>query len=230
VSGSFVSPELRAKVRGLAEPIGLAFARVGLSPNALTVIGFLIACAGAVAAVVQAWLLAGVLVIVGGLFDMFDGMVARATGKVSKAGAFLDSVFDRWGEGVVYVGIIVGDGLARADLVAFAAAVAMSSAFMVSYTRARAESLGFAPPSGMGAVGLAPREVRLVILTLGLVLADVLGGVGVAECGGSLLCLGPDALGGTAILLVSLALIALLATITTVQRIVVTLRQASHAE
>jgi phosphatidylglycerophosphate synthase len=227
VSGSFVSPELRARVRGLAEPIGLALARVGFSPNGLTVIGFLIACLAAVAAGAQAWLLAGLLVIFGGVFDLFDGMVARATGRVSKAGAFLDSTFDRWGEGAVYIGIVAGCMFSGVDLGAILAAAAMSSAFMVSYTRARAESLGFAPPSGMAAVGLAPREVRLVILTLGLVLAGAFGGVGVGECGGSLLCLGPETLGGTPVLLIALAVIALLATITTIQRIVVTLRQAS---
>lgn len=205
MSGSFVSPELRAKVRGLAEPIGLAFARVGLSPNALTVIGFLIACVAAVAAGAQLWFLAGFLVIFGGIFDMFDGMVARATGKVSKAGAFLDSVFDRWGEGVVYIGIVAGCLFAGFDLGAVLAAAAMSSAFMVSYTRARAESLGFAPGKGMANVGLAPREVRLVVLTIGVMLAGV----------------------SLTILAFALGAIALLASITTIQRIVVTLRQAS---
>ena len=90
VSGSVVSPELRAKVRGLAEPVGRGLARLGISPHALTVIGFLIACVAAVAAGAQAWLLAGFLVIFGGVFDMFDGLVARATGTTSKAGAFLE--------------------------------------------------------------------------------------------------------------------------------------------
>ncbi len=232
MSGSFISPELRAKVRGLAEPVGLAIARTGLSPNALTVIGFVIACVAAVAAATGAWLPAGLLVIFGGIFDMFDGMVARATGRVSRAGAFLDSVFDRWGEGVVYAGILLGCMVERFDLGILLAAVAMSSAFMVSYTRARAESLGFAPPSGMAAVGLAPREVRLVILTLGLILT------GLAGTANPLLRLETfDLPAGIAIakpwagqiwLFWSLAAIAVLATITTIQRIVVTLRQASR--
>ncbi len=206
MSGSFVSPELRSRIRGLAEPVGRGLARLGLSPNALTVIGFLIACAAAVAAGAQAWPLAGFLIIFGGIFDMFDGLVARATGKASKAGAFLDSTFDRWGEGVVYIGIVAGCLFADFDLGAILAAAAMSAAFMVSYTRARAESLGFAPGKGMANVGLAPREVRLVILT-----------VGVALAGASL-----------TILAFSLGLIAILATITTIQRIVVTLGQASR--
>ena len=205
MSGSFVSPELRTRVRALAEPIGRGLARLGLSPNALTVIGFLIACVAALAAGAQWWLLAGFLVIFGGIFDMFDGMVARATGKVSKAGAFMDSTFDRWGEGVVYVGITAGCLFAGYDLGAILAAGAMTSAFMVSYARARSESLGFAPGKGMANVGLAPREVRLVILAAGVALAGV----------------------NLAILGFTLGLIVVLASITTIQRIVVTLRQAS---
>ncbi len=210
MSGSFVSPELRSRVRGLAEPVGRGLARLGLSPNALTLIGFGIACVAAVAAGAQAWLVAGLLVIFGGIFDMFDGLVARATGKVSKAGAFMDSTFDRWGEAVVYVGIVVGAINAGFDLVAVLAAAAMAAAFMVSYTRARAESLGFAPGKGMANVGFAPREVRLVGLTAGLLIAGTAG------------TQTPQVLEAT------LALLALLATITTVQRIVVTLNQASR--
>jgi CDP-diacylglycerol---glycerol-3-phosphate 3-phosphatidyltransferase len=227
VSGSFVSPELRARVRGLAEPVGRLFVRLGLSPNAITVIGFLIACVAAIAAGAQAWLLAGLLVMFGGVFDMFDGMVARATGKVSKAGAFMDSTFDRWGEGVVYVGIVWGAMQMGLERPVILAAAAMVSAFMVSYTRARAESLGFAPGKGMANVGLAPREVRLVILTLGLVLAGILPGFP-ADTG--------QGAGGAAYPLNALALeaalglIVILATITTIQRILVTLRQASLAE
>ncbi len=223
MSGSFVSPELRARVRGLAEPVGRLLARTGLSPNALTVIGFLIACVAAVAAGAQAWLAAGLLVIFGGVFDMFDGMVARATGKASKAGAFLDSTFDRWGEGVVYIGIVWGGlemGLFRPVVLA---ALARSAAFMVSYTRARAESHGFAPGKGMANVGLAPREVRLVILTLGLVLAGVLPGLPADTSAPGAMAYPPNALALEA----ALGLIAVLATITTLQRIVVTLRQAS---
>jgi phosphatidylglycerophosphate synthase len=210
VSGTLISPELRARVKGLMTPIAIGLGRLGLSPNALTVIGFLIACVAAIAAGLQAWLAAGFLVIFGGVFDLFDGALARATNRVSKAGAFLDSTFDRWGEGVVYIGVVAGCLSAGFDLGAILAAAAMSTAFMVSYTRARAESLGFAPPAGMAAVGLAPREVRIVVLTLGLLLAGLLG--------------------GTVVLGAALGLITVLATITTIQRIVATLRQAAASE
>ena len=76
----------------------------------------------------------------------------------------MDSVFDRAGEGVVYVGIAAGCVAAGFDAGAILAAAAMAAAFMVSYVRAKSESLGFTPGSGMAAVGLAPREVRIVLL------------------------------------------------------------------
>jgi CDP-diacylglycerol--glycerol-3-phosphate 3-phosphatidyltransferase len=214
-------------------PIAVGLGRLGLSPNALTVIGFLIAVVAAFAAAAQLWLLAGLLVIFGGVFDLFDGALARATGKVSKLGAFMDSTFDRWGEGVVYIGIVIGCLGSGFDLGAVLATVAMSSAFMVSYIRAKSESLGFVPGSGMANVGLAPREVRLVILTAGLVLA------GISGTANPLLVLTTTTLpGGVEVrlpwegeiwLLWSLLLIAVLATITTIQRIVATVGQAGKA-
>jgi len=226
VSGSLVSPELRARVRGMMTPIAVGFGRLGLTPNALTLIGFGIACVAAVAAGMQAWIVAGVLVVVGGVFDLFDGALARATGKASKLGAFMDSTFDRWGEGIVYLGILWGTlelGLWRPVILTGAAMVA---AFMVSYTRAKAESLGFTPGTGMANVGLAPREVRIVILTIGLIVAGLLPGFPEDT----------DAPGGLAYPLNALALeaalglIALLATITVIQRVVATINQASKQD
>ena len=226
MSGAIVSPELRAKIRGMVTPIALGLARIGLTPNALTLIGFLIACIAAVAAGAQAWLLAGFLVIFGGVFDLFDGAVARATGKVSKLGAFLDSTFDRWGEGVVFVGIAWGAlemGLARPVILA---TVAMVSAFMVSYTRAKAENMGFSSGSGMAAVGVAPREVRIVILAIGLIAAGLLPGLPADTSPPGAMAYPLNALA----LEVSLGLIALLATVTTIQRILHTVRQAADQQ
>ena len=225
MSGSFVSPDLRSRVRGLMTPIAVAFGRAGLTPNALTIIGFLIAVVAAIAAAAQAWLIAGILVIGGGVFDLFDGALARATGQVSRVGAFMDSTFDRWGEVVVYVGIVwgaVGMGLWRPVVLA---AAAMGSAFMVSYTRAKAESLGFTSGTGMANIGLAPREIRIVILTIGLIAAGLLPGLPAATGAGS------TAYPVNALALeLALGLIAVLATITTIQRIVHTINQAAHQE
>jgi phosphatidylglycerophosphate synthase len=224
VSGSIVTPGLRARVRALAEPIARAFARLGLSPNQLTVIGFGIAILGGIAAASQAWLLAGMLVIFGGVFDLFDGALARFTGKGSKLGAFYDSVFDRWGEGVVYVGIAwgcVGAGFGDGAVLATAA---LASAVMVSYARARSESLGFTPGSGMANVGLAPREIRLAILTIGLLWTGLAGGAtaALATCANGVKCYDTSVVsgtGGNTALVATLGLITILATITTIQRI-----------
>jgi len=223
VSGSLVSPALRTRVRGLAEPIARAFGHLGLTPNHLTLIGFGIAIVAASAAASQAWLIAGILVIVGGGFDMLDGALARATGRASRFGAFVDSVFDRWGESVIYVGIAWGCLSGGFGEGAIVAAAALASAVMVSYTRAKSEGLGFTPGTGMANVGLAPREVRIVILAVGLVAAGLGGGVAPVEvivCGANVGSCPPEQphFGATAMGL-TLGLIAILATITTIQRI-----------
>jgi phosphatidylglycerophosphate synthase len=225
VIGSIVSPELRQRVRGLATPIAVAFGRVGLTPNHLTLIGFAIAVVAAVAADQQAWIAAAVLLIVGGVFDLFDGALARATGKASRVGAFMDSVFDRAGEAAVYVGIVAGCLAANFRAGELLAAMAMAAAFMVSYVRAKSESLGFTPGSRMAAVGVAPREVRIVILTVGLLLAGALGGVVVVD-DPSLPGVSDAWTGGRPVLAAALGLITILAFITTVQRIVHVTRQS----
>jgi phosphatidylglycerophosphate synthase len=231
VTGSVITPELRARVRGLAIPVALAFGRLGLTPNSLTLIGFGIAVAAGVAASQQAWIVAGLLVIIGGIFDLFDGALARATNRVSRLGAFLDSVFDRAGEAVLYLGIAIGCLAAGFDRGAILAATAMGSSFMVSYTRAKSESLGFTPGTGMANVGVAPREVRLVLLTLGLLLTGALGGIVVPFFGADFYgSTDANAWAGRPFLAASLGVIAILATITTIQRILHVVRQPSTEE
>ncbi len=217
--GSFVSLGARSGIRAKIEPLALAMSRAGLTPNMLTLIGFGIASAGGLLAGFEWWLLAGIVATVGAGFDMFDGAVARATGQVSKLGAFMDSTFDRWGEGVVYVGIVIGSTRAGFDVGAWLAAAALVSAFMVSYTRAKSESLGFSSGTGMAAIGFAPREVRTVILGVALAGAGLFGGV-TAELSDT----------GTLILAAGLGLIAVLATVTIIQRIRFVTRQGSEPE
>jgi CDP-diacylglycerol---glycerol-3-phosphate 3-phosphatidyltransferase len=225
VTGSLVSAGTRDRVRGLATPVATALGKLGLTPNALTLIGFLGTCIAAWAAASQLWLLAGVLVLAFGIFDLFDGTLARATGKATKLGAFLDSTFDRAGEAIVYLGIAAGLVATSFDIGAMLAAAAMAAAFMVSYARAKAESLGFSPGSGLASVGLAPREVRIVILTVGLLAAGLVPVVPVvcvsAPC--------DQPIGWNLILLAgALAAIAALAAITTVQRILHVRSQAGE--
>ncbi len=224
---SLVATGPRARVRQGVQPIARGLGRIGLTPNALTLIGFAIAVVAAYFAATQAWLYAGVLVIFGAVFDLFDGALARATNQTTRLGAFLDSTFDRWGEGVVYVGLSVG--LLDAGYLhgPWIAAAAMASAFMVSYVRAKSESLGFTPGTGMANIGLAPREIRVVILTIGLIGAGLLSqGVGdpYSGAGGGLIPL------WWVVLVASLAVITVLATITTIQRIFHVYREARKQE
>ena len=167
-----ISNRSRDAIKAVFEPIALAMGRVGLTPDALTLIGFAITTTGAILVALQHWTIGGIVVFIGGAFDMFDGTLARATGRVSRWGAFLDSVFDRGGEAIVYIGIVFGAAVDEHTRVPILATSAMAAAFMVSYVRARAAGLGFSPGKGMAAVGLMPREIRLVILSLGLIFAD----------------------------------------------------------
>ena len=199
---SLVSNEARDRLRGVARPIALGLGRLGLTPNALTVIGFLGTCVAAVAAVAQWWLAAGVLVIVFGMFDMFDGALARATGKTSQFGAFLDSTLDRTGESLVLAGVAVGCAAANFPIGVGLAGAAAAFASSVTYTRAKAESLGL-----KGDVGVAPRPERLVILTGGLVLAGLLGGVGPYPVPAGQVRIDDPLLHGSVVLLIALALI-----------------------
>ena len=216
MSGSLVSPETRARVRGLMTPIAVFLGRLGLSPNALTLIGFLIACVAAIAAGFQSWIVAGLLVVFGGVFDLFDGALARATGTASRLGAFLDSTFDRAGEVILYLGIVLGTLDLGLQLPVVLAASALGAATLVSYVRAKSEGLGFTPGSGMASIGLAPREVRIAILGLGLVIAGLLPGLPTDTdgAGGAAYPLSAVALN------LSLGLITILATITVIQRVV----------
>ena len=180
-----ISNESRSRIKQVFEPIALGMGRLGLTPDALTLIGFAISVLGAVLLAANLWLVGGIVVFLGGAFDMFDGTLARATNQVSKLGAFMDSVFDRWGEAIVYLGIVTGAVLSiphggdvavvGPDLVAILGAAAMGAAFMVSYARAKSEGLGFTEGTGMAAVGIMPREVRLVVLSLGLVITGITG-------------------------------------------------------
>jgi CDP-diacylglycerol--glycerol-3-phosphate 3-phosphatidyltransferase len=205
--GSLLSNETRNRFRAIVQPYAAGLARIGLTPNMLTLIGFGIAVGAAILAGLESWFWAGIVSVVAGSFDMLDGAVARATGTTSKFGAFMDSTFDRWGEGVIYVGIVAGAAAAGSQPTALLAALAAVCAFMVSYTRAKAEGLGFS-----GEVGIAPRPERIVILGVGLVAAGLSGGPGASIW-----------------LQLALGAIVVLTTITVIQRILHVRRQAAQA-
>ena len=153
-------------VRDHAHAVASALARLGLTPNQVTVVGMLISF-GAGALIALGQLLPGGLVLaLGGIFDVFDGALARVTGRGSDYGAFVDSTLDRYSEAAVLVGIAVYFA-ARPDgrLGVLFTLVALVGSFLVSYARARAQSLGFTCEGGLFA-----RPERVVVTVAGLVL------------------------------------------------------------
>lgn len=220
-----ISNDSRTRIKKAFEPIALGMGRLGLTPDALTLIGFAITVAGAVLAAGQLWLAAGVVIFLGGAFDMFDGTLARATGRVSNLGAFMDSVLDRAGEVIVYVGLVVGLQELGVQNGTVLAAAAMGSAVLVSYTRSKSEGLGFTSGTGMAAIGIMTREVRLVVLCIGLVLAGLIGAnpdnSSCDTCAGAL-AVPPGAL----VLFLALGIITVGSILTVIQRILHVRQQA----
>jgi CDP-diacylglycerol---glycerol-3-phosphate 3-phosphatidyltransferase len=225
VTGSIVSPAMRDRVRGLATPVAVALGRLGLTPNALTVIGFAGMVGAGVAAAFEAWLLAGLLVLGFGTFDLFDGALARATGRVTRFGSFLDSVLDRTGENLLYAGIAVGAFIAGYGEAVIVTVLAMAFASGVTYARAKAESLGY-----HGEVGIAPRSERLVLVALTLVVTGILGGLGPRGNFPQGVVLDPDEIlkGGSLAFIALMGLNAALCGVTVLQRILHVRSQAKE--
>ena len=141
-----------------------------LTPNAISLTGFVLNVVAAGLITQRLWLLAGIAFIVGSIMDMLDGRYSRMSGKGTPFGAFLDSTLDRIEEGLVLTAVAFYFAEVGGALAVAASVVAVLSSLMVSYTRARAEALGVECK-----VGLATRPVRVVIISVGLVFANGLG-------------------------------------------------------
>lgn len=160
-------------VDGIRSPIVHILAAVGIRPNHLTVLGALIAVGAGYAVSQGALLPAGLIFLAGSLMDGLDGALARHTDSVSRTGAFLDSVLDRVGEAALLIGLSLHFAKEDDALAIVATAAALALSMLVSYARARAESLGL----NRGGFIPAPRPVRVVILSAGLIVAQPLIGV-----------------------------------------------------
>jgi CDP-diacylglycerol--glycerol-3-phosphate 3-phosphatidyltransferase len=160
----------QAWVRGTARTLVTALHLRGVTPNVLTLMGLVITAVAATL-VALGWLLAGGLVLLfAGLFDILDGAVARVSGRVHPYGAFLDSTADRYAELVTYAGLLYHYVSQRGNtLPAMLVVVALGGSLLVSYVRARAQSLGFTADGG-----LLARPERVVITVVGLVISPVL--------------------------------------------------------
>jgi CDP-diacylglycerol--glycerol-3-phosphate 3-phosphatidyltransferase len=168
-----------------------------LTPNAISLTGLALNLLAAALVWRQLFFLGGLAFIIGSIMDTLDGRYSRMSGKGTAFGAFLDSTLDRCEEGIVLTAVAVSFARQHDELAVAAVVVAVLASLMVSYTRARAEALGVECK-----VGIATRAVRVVILSIGLVLAR----------GASL---GPFDL-----LVVAVYVLAILSTITVLQRVV----------
>lgn len=150
----------REGLKPALQNIGKVFAATGLSANFWTAIGLGFAFASAIVYAIHleySFVLGGILLLVSGFFDIVDGQVARITGKTSKKGAFLDSIFDKIAEVAIFLGILIG-GYQQGYLVLLSIGLSL----LVSYTRARAESLGVQ----LQGIGIGERAERLLVIAI----------------------------------------------------------------
>lgn len=151
---------LRDSLKPHLEKIGKGFAKTTLSPNFWTGVGLAFSFAAAIVygiSMEYGLIFGGVLLLISGFFDIVDGQVARVTQKTSKKGAFLDSVFDKIAEVSIFLGILIG-GYAEPYLVF----LAITMSLLVSYARARAESLSIK----LQGIGIGERAERLLVIAI----------------------------------------------------------------
>src|SRR5687768_5418141 len=154
---------LRNFVYGIINPLTDWLVRRRVHPNLLTTIGFLVTMSSALFYHQHHVRTAGAMILLGGVFDILDGRVARLSGLGSKFGAFYDSTLDRISEIAVYFGLLSLYNDYRLDTgdvgMIYLIMLAMAGSLMISYTRARAESLGLDAE-----VGLMARAERVVLI------------------------------------------------------------------
>ena len=173
--------------------------KLPITPNQVTVAGMLFTVAAGALVASGHLFIAGLVLAFAGTFDVLDGALARATNRTYPYGAFFDSTLDRYSEGAVYIGIafyFLGAGGPLLKWQVLGTLVALAGSFLVSYVRARAQSLGFKCEGG-----IFPRPERVFVTVLGLLL-------------------------GGAVLTVVIWILAVLTNFTVVQRILEVWRQA----
>ncbi|MEI7618249.1 MAG: CDP-alcohol phosphatidyltransferase family protein [Actinomycetota bacterium] len=161
--------KLRAPVDKAVRPIGALLRRTGLSPDHLTILGVLVAI-GAGFAIGSGHLLLGfALVILAALPDLFDGALAKASNQVSQRGAFFDSVIDRVTDAILFSGVAYFYAAGKHPLNSMLPFGIMAISAVISYERAKAESLGLEAKGG-----IMERAERIILLLLGLLITPLL--------------------------------------------------------
>lgn len=151
------------------DPIGVLLSRIGVTANALTATGIVIAGIGSVFIGQGRLFLGFIFLILTGLPDALDGAVAKASGTSSVRGAFLDSVSDRVTDILLFCGIAWYLASNESGRIMMLPVAVMGAAMLISYQRAKAESLGFDAKGG-----IMERAERFIVLALGLLISDIL--------------------------------------------------------
>jgi phosphatidylglycerophosphate synthase len=160
--------KLKKKVQQLMSSEAKIAHRIGLTPNIVTIIGFLLSVSAALAyaftsAQEPIWLIVAVILLMAsGFSDTLDGVLARTYNQASPFGGFLDSLLDRYADAFVLAGITISGAstIISTQFTLIAGLAAIASSFMVSYSRARAEAAGIK----MESIGIAERPERIIIL------------------------------------------------------------------
>ncbi len=191
---SIVPSRLASTVRGGLGPLARGLHKLGVRANTVTVLGFVLTVVGVVLLAAAQPTAALLLLLLGTLCDTLDGQLARAAGGGTRFGSFLDSTLDRLSDAALAIAAVqLGTTLSDATLYGGGLTLLVAS-FLVPYIRAKAESLGEG-----ASVGIAPREARIAIYLIGVAAWAVTG--------------------VSALFAVAVAVTALLATITVIQRI-----------
>ena len=151
---------LRNSLKPYLQTIGKIFASTGISPNVWTAVGLVFAFISSLVYGISlefSLILGGILILISGFFDIVDGQVARYANKISKSGGFLDSIFDKIAEVAIFFGILLG-GYTEPYLVI----LAISLSLLVSYTRAKADTLGIK----LQGIGIGERAERLLVIAI----------------------------------------------------------------
>jgi CDP-diacylglycerol--glycerol-3-phosphate 3-phosphatidyltransferase len=162
------SERLREWSQGFRAPIGRVLGRLGISPNTLTVTGYLLSLLVMYVLSTGRLRSGGFLLVAAALFDALDGTVAREMRQTSKFGAFFDSVMDRFSEATVLMGLILHYLRSGGQVEVALIYVTIVGSLMVSYTRARAEGLGLECKTG-----ILTRFERVAVLAIALIIGQV---------------------------------------------------------
>ncbi len=155
---------MRVRFKGVLDPVGAFFNRLGLMPNTMTILGLVGNVVGAYFLARGDFTIGGIIILIMGPVDALDGTMARLRGMAGEFGAFVDSVTDRYSELVIFAGLLyyyISQGNELATLLVYAAA---AGSVLVSYNRARAQSIGYETK-----VGILTRLERYLVLAPALI-------------------------------------------------------------